>query len=77
MSDLPRSAPPPGLIYVHDTADGPGIATRMGVKPGTVRRWRTKGLVPFTWMLGGRIVARVDAVTEHLHHLEHGTKAAA
>ena len=30
--------PPPGLIWIEDTDAGPGIATRLGVKPGTIRR---------------------------------------
>lgn len=61
-----RPSPPPGLIYVHDTEDGPGIATRLGVRPGTIRQWRTYGRGPRTWRLNGRIVSSIEAIDEYL-----------
>lgn len=61
-----RSSPPPGLIYIHDTEAGPGIATRLGVRPNTIRTWRTQGRGPRTWRLNGRIVSSIEAIEEYL-----------
>ncbi|HEY8983245.1 MAG TPA: helix-turn-helix domain-containing protein [Streptomyces sp.] len=61
-----RQSPPPGLIYIHDTVAGPGIATRLGVRPNTIRTWRTKGRGPRTWRLNGRIVSSVEAIEAYL-----------
>ncbi|MFJ4434569.1 hypothetical protein [Streptomyces sp. NPDC088923] len=71
--------PPPGLIYVEDTPDGPGIATRLGIRPGTYRRWRMQGTGPHAWKIGKRVVSRPELVDAYLRGLEHGgqTRAAA
>ncbi|MFE3400746.1 helix-turn-helix transcriptional regulator [Streptomyces anulatus] len=61
-----RPSPPPGLIYIGDTASGPGIASRLGITPGTVRKWRMKGRGPQTFKVGGRVVAREHAVAEYI-----------
>jgi len=62
--------PPPGLIWIEDTDAGPGIATRLGVKPGTIRRWRCTGRGPAMFRLHGRVTARVDAVDRYLAEAE-------
>lgn len=65
------SAPPPGLLYIEDSPDGtPGIATRCGIKYGTYRKWRMAGKGPQTFILGGRVVARVEAVDAYIAGLE-------
>ncbi|MGW0821777.1 helix-turn-helix domain-containing protein [Streptomyces sp. NPDC002845] len=61
-----RPSPPLGLIYVHDTDDGPGIATRLGVRPGTIRTWRNQGRGPRTWRLNGRIVSSIADIEKYL-----------
>ncbi|MDX2520537.1 MULTISPECIES: helix-turn-helix domain-containing protein [Streptomyces] len=61
-----RSSPPPGLIYIADTESGPGIATRLGVRPGTIRTWRNQGRGPRTWRLNGRVVSSVDDIEAYL-----------
>ncbi|MFJ9889844.1 helix-turn-helix transcriptional regulator [Streptomyces sp. NPDC091287] len=65
-----RPSPPPGLIYIGDSASGPGIASRLGITPGTVRKWRSAGRGPQTFKVGGRVVAREHVVTEYIAALE-------
>ncbi|MET9952360.1 helix-turn-helix domain-containing protein [Streptomyces sp. NPDC006339] len=67
---MARSSPPPGLIYIEDTAAGPGIATRLGIAPGTVRRWRSLGQGPATFRIGKKVVARISAVEDFLAQRE-------
>lgn len=70
---MPRQGPPPGLIYVNDSPDGPGIATRLRVSPVTVRRWRMKDLGPRTFLHAGRIAARVEDIDGYLEQPGQGT----
>lgn len=67
---MARSSPPPGLIYIRDTAAGPGIATRLGVTPGTIRKWRCAGRGPDTFRIGGRVVAHIAVVEAYAAHGE-------
>ncbi|MFC8156342.1 helix-turn-helix transcriptional regulator [Streptomyces cinereoruber] len=50
------------MIYVRDTPAGPGIASRLGVTPGTIRKWRSAGRGPATFRIGGRIVAHIKDI---------------
>lgn len=61
-----RPSPPAGLIYIADTPSGPGIASRLGITPGTFRKWRMTGRGPASFKIGGRVVAREDAVAEYI-----------
>ncbi|MFC9247791.1 helix-turn-helix transcriptional regulator [Streptomyces sp. NPDC057136] len=61
-----RTSPPPGLIYIADTPSGPGIASRLGILPATFRKWRVAGRGPACFKIGGRVVAREDAVAEYI-----------
>lgn len=65
-----RPSPPDGLIYIADTASGPGIASRLGITPGTFRKWRVEGRGPASFKLAGRVVARVDVVAEYVAEQE-------
>lgn len=67
---MQSTSPPPGLIYIKDTDAGPGIASRLGISPSTYRKWRMKKRGPSSFVLGGRVVARVEAVAEYLEELE-------
>ncbi|MGW1813321.1 helix-turn-helix transcriptional regulator [Streptomyces sp. NPDC002125] len=58
------------MIYIADTASGPGIASRLGITPGTLRKWRMKGHGPATFKIGGRVVAHEHAVAEYIAMLE-------
>ncbi|MFF6836003.1 hypothetical protein ACFY84_29860 [Streptomyces sp. NPDC012438] len=62
---MARTSPPPGLIYVRDTPAGPGIASRLGVTPGTVRKWRCADRGPRTYRLGGLIVAHITDIEQY------------
>lgn len=62
---MARSSPPTGLIYIRDTEAGPGIASRLGVTPETVRRWRSKGRGPATFRIGGRVVAHIHVIEQY------------
>lgn len=70
---MPRQGPPPGLIYINDSPDGPGIATRLRVSPVTVRKWKTRGLGPSMFLHAGRIAARVQDVVGYLEQPGQGT----
>lgn len=72
-----RPSPPAGLIYIADSPSGPGIASRLGITPGTVRKWRMKQRGPSTFMLAGRVAARIEAVDEYLRALEQGDRGRA
>ncbi|MER8042737.1 hypothetical protein [Streptomyces sp. NPDC094032] len=66
MNRRTRPCPPHGLIYIEDTAAGPGIASRLGIAPGTVRRWRSLGRGPATFRIGKRVVARISVIDNYL-----------
>lgn len=67
-----RPCPPPGLIYIADTASGLGIASRLGITPGTFRKWRITGRGPESFKIGGRVVAHERAVAEYIAQRERG-----
>lgn len=65
------SAPPPGLLYIEDSPDGtPGIARRLGITPGTYRKWRMAGKGPEAFVLSKKVVARVEAVDAYIAERE-------
>ena len=65
------SAPPPGLLYIEDSPDGtPGIASRLGITPGTYRKWRMAGKGPQAFILSKKVVARAEAVDAYIAELE-------
>ena len=65
------STPPPGLLYIDDSPDGtPGIASRLGITPGTYRKWRMAGKGPQSFILSKKVVARVEVVDAYITELE-------
>ncbi|MFV8127480.1 helix-turn-helix transcriptional regulator [Streptomyces syringium] len=68
------SAPPPGLLYIEDTKEGPGIASRLGITPSTYRKWRMKKKGPHTFRLSKRVVARIEAVDAYIAQQEQAAK---
>lgn len=60
--------PPPGIVFSEDTKDENGnvidlgIASRLGITPGTYRHWRVAGKGPLTFILGKRVAARIEDV---------------
>ncbi|WP_030878800.1 helix-turn-helix transcriptional regulator [Streptomyces sp. NRRL S-1868] len=69
------SSPPPGLLFIEDSTDTtgqplPGIASRLGIKPSTYRKWRMAGKGPDTFVLGKRVVARIEAIDAYIADLE-------
>ncbi|MEV7282843.1 helix-turn-helix domain-containing protein [Streptomyces sp. NPDC093111] len=70
MTRSPRPSPPDGLVYIEDTAAGPGIASRLGIAPATVRRWRSLGRGPATFRIGKKVVARISVIEAYLAERE-------
>lgn len=64
------ASPPPGMIWIGDTPAGPGIASRLGIRPGTYRKWRMRGIGPRTFQMGRRVVARIQTVEEWIAQQE-------
>lgn len=62
--------PPPGLLYIEDTPAGPGIASRLGITPGTYRKWRMAGKGPEAFRLAKMVVARIEAVDAYVAEQE-------
>lgn len=62
--------PPPGLLWIEGTEAGPGIASRLGITPSTYRKWRIAGKGPHAFVLGKRVVARVESVDAYIAELE-------
>ncbi|MFC1410456.1 hypothetical protein ACEZDG_14395 [Streptacidiphilus sp. N1-1] len=65
------------MIHIEDSEAGPGIASRLGVKPGTVRRWRTAGRGPRTWVQNGRVTSTPEDVAEYLNAVRSSSLRAA
>lgn len=63
-----QQKPPPGIVWIEDYVDPdtaavtPGIASRVGVTPGTYRKWRMQAKGPRTFMLGKRVAAYVTEI---------------
>ncbi len=72
-----RRVPPQGLIYIEDSPAGPGIASRLGVRPNTVRAWRSAGRGPRTWVVNGRVASTVADCCAYLASLERQSERAA
>ncbi|MEV8403560.1 hypothetical protein [Streptomyces niveus] len=67
--------PPPGIAFIDDYEhdDGTttlGIASRLGITPGTYRKWRMAGKGPQTFDLGKRVAARIETVDAWVRSLE-------
>lgn len=60
-----QQMPPPGIAYIEDVTDPItgavivlGIASRLGITPGTYRKWRMAGKGPAsTFLIGKRVAA--------------------
>lgn len=66
-----RQKPPPGWIFIEDyvAPDGTvidGIATRLGIEPGTYRKWRMAGKGPAAIVHGRKVIARIEDVDAYL-----------
>lgn len=70
-----QQKPPADLIFIEDYVDEtgtviPGIASRLGITPGTFRKWRMAGKGPSCFMLGKRVAARVEAIEKWIAEQE-------
>ena len=70
-----RTPPPPGILFVHDTDAGPGIASHLGITVSTYRKWRMAGYGPPTFKLGKYVAARESSVQEWIAEQERAALA--
>ncbi|MEU2724007.1 helix-turn-helix transcriptional regulator [Streptomyces smyrnaeus] len=76
---MKTTPPPPGFVYAEDIRDESGelilgIASRLGITPGTYRKWRMAGKGPESFKLGRRVVARIDAVDAYIAEQERAAR---
>lgn len=70
-----QQMPPPGIAYIEDVTDGDkvivlGIASRLGITPGTYRKWRMAGKGPDrTFLIGKRVAAFITDIDAYLAEL--------
>jgi hypothetical protein len=62
-----RQTLPPGFLFLDDYThdDGkvtPGVASRLGITPGTYKKWRLAGKGPEMFQHGKRLMVRVEVV---------------
>lgn len=67
---MTSKTPPDGFVFIDDSPKGPGIASRLGITPGTYRKWRMAGKGPETFKLGKHVAARIEAVDAYVASLE-------
>ncbi|KIZ16905.1 hypothetical protein [Streptomyces natalensis] len=67
---MASKTPPDGFVFIDDSPNGPGIASRLGITPGTYRKWRMAGKGPETFFLGKHVCARIESVDAYIRDLE-------
>ncbi|HCA85500.1 MAG TPA: hypothetical protein DEQ61_08405 [Streptomyces sp.] len=76
-----QQKPPPGILFIEDYEDEtgtvhPGIASRLGITPGTFRKWRMAGKAPAgCFLLGKRVAAHIEDIDAYIDGLRHAVQA--
>lgn len=68
---MPTAAPPTDSDDILDSAS---VSRWIKIPPGTLRNWRSRGVGPASFRLGGRVVYRRRAVEAWLATQELSTK---